>query len=848
MGRKLRQIGPFLGLMTAVDAHSLPDGYAQDLQNVRIEDGKLRIRNGYGILDATGLTPVYGFDHVIGYSGTTEVEEIIGMLTTGGNVRAHSINPSTGAETEITNGGSGVNLNASSWKSVAFEDKAYLINPSNTPSVYQHTIGTNTSLTPISTPAKPTTGLAVRSKYSATSYTTYDTVSFSGLTMTSSTDCYCTGVLNSSGNANPGGVNSGSGFRLTMYNIQWTNLDGSCTIDLDPSVKDWTYNDIFAFTVRVDGVGIDPGSIRLSVINNDGSPIEIEASDIEVAPVSLPGARMFFHVRAEFKEKVRADWDNIRKLKFSFRCDGGTGTAAPTIEFHSFTIGCVDASHYPAALQDNLQFAYSYRINASGLESDRVGRYTGSTALPLIVSNTTLEGKPPLGFQTGPLGVWLEFTTAVSSDGNVDEMRLYVKEQNGWKLIVTQSDATTTYLYRMTIEEVRTLTTAGNTQGQLSSIIGATPFMGWMVWLKKGGASNILHSRVGEPLRLASDSDPLDDDLRGETFSMADNFGDEPLCAFQAGSALIILGKYGAYAQVGTRPSQMSPVRKIPGSFGVANQFAACRWRDDEGNPGVAFVSRGLEGVYMVQVDQSFDGDQGFRLIELSTDIRGLLNEYMSAPRMMADDARDSLWVVDGDAAFVLRRPSIVNGRRMWERYRYAKDNGAGAKTDLDISYVTSSPNRGKQALTAAGTVIQIEYNQSNSAYSADASFRLPMGDYTTQTYASYWKSKNFTGPNRRVIRVQMDPKPSEAVVNGAGMIVSVEGLDRTDAAANTATYTSQTSPSSFRRHKRFGYKTQGWDFSYQVTFDDGTQSTPNDIRADKLLFEELTLGNRKLS
>lgn len=854
MGRKLRQIGPFLGLMTSVDAHAIPDGYAQDMQNVRIEDGKLRVRYGYSVLDATGLTPVYGFDHIVGYSGTTEVEEIIGVLTTGGNPRAHSINPSTGAETEITNGGSGVNLHASDWRSVAFEDKAYLINASNTPSVYQHTIGTNTSLSPITVPAKPTTGLSYKLKYGASSYTNYDTVDFTGLTMTSSTDCFCTGVLNGGSNANPGGLNSGSGFRLTMYSVSASNLDGSCTIDLDPNVKDWSYNDIFAFTVRVDGIDIDPGTIRFSVLNNDGSPVEVQASEIEVIPVALPGARMFFHVRAEFKQKTRADWDNIRKLKFSFRCVDGTGSAAPTIEFHTFTVGCVDCSHLPEAVQDNLQFAYSYRINASGLESERIGRYIGSTSYPLIISNTELDGKPPPGFETGPLGVWVEFTITASGDAAVDEARLYAKEQNGWRLVVTQSDATATYLFRMTIEELRALTSGGTPQGSFSDILGATPFKGWMVWLKKGGNANIMHSRVGEPLRLASDTDPLDDDLRGATFSMADNYGDEPVCAFQAGDALVILGKYGVYAQVGSRPTQMSPCRKIPGSFGVANQFAACRWRDEEGNPGVAFVSRGLEGVYFVQVDQSFDGDQGFRLVELSTDIRGLISQYFGATtcRMIPDDSKDALWIIGGDDALVLRKPSIVNGRRMWERYKYGEHNGSeyGA---IDFAYVTSSNRRGKQAITAAGTVAQLEYSQAGSGISTEGSASLgqnilPLGDYSDQTYASYWKSKDFIGPNRRVIRCGLFPKFTETVIQGHGTDISVEGLDRTDATVNRVSHTQTAAVSAHRQWKRFGYKTQGRDFSYQVTFDHGNGGNSEALLIQRVEFEELTVGGRKLS
>lgn len=839
MARKIRQLGPFLGLMTSVDAHAIPEGYAQDLQNVRIEDGKLRVRYGYSVLNATGYTPVYGFDHVVGYSGTTEVEEIIGVATIGGSVRPVSINASTGAATEIKNGVSSVTLNASDWRAVAFEDKAYLINPNNSPAVYQHTIGSNTSMTSIVPPAKPTTAMTFRAKYSSTSYTSYDVVDFTGLTLTGSTDCYCTGMFDGDGsNQNTDATNGGTSFKLRVYlNGLVSRLEGTCTIDLDPSVKDWSYNDIFAFRVVAEGVKLDTSAFALSVINNDGSPVTIAGTSVQV--VELPGDVNMtpYEVRVEFKNKTRADWDNIRKLKFTVKAAGLVGGYA-YVTFGQFTVGCVDCSHYPESVKDNLEFAYSYRVNASGLESDRVGRYIGTTAYPVIVNNDILDGHSA-GFQVEPLGAWIELTTAASSDGAVDEARIYVKEQDGWRLVVTQSDATTTYLYRQTIEEARTLATASGNQGAFTNVVGATPFKGWMVWLKATGSQNICHSRVGEPLRLASDVDPLDDDLRGATYSMADNFGDIPVCAFQAGDALIVLGQYGAYAQTGSAPSQMSPCRKIPGSFGVANQFAACRWRDEQGNPGVAFVSRNMEGAYFIQVDQSFDGDQGFRLVELSADIRPTLKAYFaqSTVRMIADDAQDALWIAAGDDALVLRRPSLVNGRRMWERYRYY---------ETSISYLTSSTKRGKQFFDSDGDVVQLERDQTGTGYIRDGATpnRLPLSSYTDLTYASYWKGKDNAGPNRRVARSRIHPILTQNT-NGVDLYISAEGLDRTSS-VTYALYDSNTVTQV--RHKRFGYKAQGWQFAYQVTFGAGTQGTPDLAYIERVELEELTLGNRGLS
>lgn len=856
MPRKMRQIGPFLGLMTSVDAPALPEGYAQDLQNVRIEDGKLRVRYGYANVAATGKTPVYGFSHCIGYNSSyAEVDEFVAFMNSGGNVRAYSVDPTTGVDTEIKNGVTSVNLNASDWVAVPFEDKAYFVNMNNSVPVYQHTIGDATSMVAVTAPAKPTTALTFRAKYSATSYTSYDVLSFAGLNPANGSHVSGTGIMSATAGG-AAGANTGatptSGvdkwMKFQFYYVGNGNgLDGSLTIDLNAAtigVRDWSYNDIFAFVLDCEQQDIEPGSIAVSFINNDGSPITIAASDIQAVKVSETGAplrRQLWHVRAEFKAKVRADWDNIRYIVISFRVVAGEGYAYPYITLSQFTIGCVDCAHYPASPKDNLEFAYSYAYNSSGIESDRIGKFIGTQSYPVIVPNDILDGKP-MAFQTEPLGAWIEFTTAASGDSGVDRVRLYCREQNGWHLVNSQDDATTTYLYRQTIDELRAIATALSSGSGFSNMKGAAAFKGWMVWLRAGGKQNVLHSRIGEPLRLASDTDETDDENCGATFSLADNFGDEPVYAGSAGDAIVILGKYGAYAQVGNKPSGMSPCRKVPGSFGIANQFAACRWRDADGNPGIAFVSKNLEGIYFVQVDQSFDGDQGFRLQELTTMIRPSIKAYCSAStvRLVSDDEQDALWVIDGGDAFVLRRPSLVDGQRQWERYVYY---------DLALSYLTFSPKYRKRGLSDAGKYIALETNASGTGYTYDGSAgnALPLGSYATQTYASYWQSKDFVGENRRVMHGRIHPALNTGV-NGDSLWLSVEGVDRSDSALSAVEITDDAA-TDLNRTVRFGFKTQGWQFSYKVTLQNGSQGGFITSYLQRMEFEEMgPIGRRLLS
>jgi hypothetical protein len=278
-------------------------------------------------------------------------------------------------------------------------------------------------------------------------------------------------------------------------------------------------------------------------------------------------------------------------------------------------------------------------------------------------------------------------------------------------------------------------------------ITNAVPFKGWVVWLYKGGKENVKHSGVGLPLRQWSAYDAEDDLTKGATFSMSDDFGDEPLAGHQCGDGLVLTGSKGVYVQFGDRPSNMSPVMKMPGSFGVANAYASCRWKDDNGNPTVVFVDKNGEGAWLVypQVDTS-------TVVELTVSIRGKMKTFLldaqtltaASIRVGVDEARDALWIVCGKRAMVLRKASLIDSKRQWEFYVYP--------LATNISYTTA---QGMKAQQASGVVNEIEKTLSTGAFitgDADGAGGLvPVGTWS-KVISTPWKRISQITVNRSTV------------------------------------------------------------------------------------------------
>ncbi|MEA2553035.1 MAG: hypothetical protein QOJ65_1211, partial [Fimbriimonadaceae bacterium] len=334
------------------------------------------------------------------------------------------------------------------------------------------------------------------------------------------------------------------------------------------------------------------------------------------------------------------------------------------------------------------------------------------------------------------------------------------------------------------------------------SVVGAFPFKGWMVWLYRTGNLNLRHSAVGDPERQSATYDLVingaygnGDETRGGNYSMADNFGDSPLAGFACGDVAMYVGSIGVYAQIGDKPWQMTASKKLPGSFGCPNGFACCKWRDASGNPGVAALSRDGEGIYFYAVGPDFDGVHGYRITELSADIRASIRSFLgtdfSNARLAVQEDQDALWVIVGRKAMVLRRPHPLTGERYWEFYQYSMGSDTIAFPAFTARY-------------------KAKWMRSNGAtdYAERDIFGVPVTGATRDNGAAmpapYWKSKVFTSDaNSRVDTVDIY---RETLTNTP----SLEAI-------STRQTTSKTW-SSGKRHLRFGALQQGWEHQFKIS------------------------------
>ncbi|RYG40708.1 hypothetical protein EON79_22145, partial [bacterium] len=149
------RLGPFSGLFSALGGMA-PSGFAGSLLNVRVGDGWLRPRYGFRNLAAkpAGLTGVYGLVRLQGYGDDYAPKlEWVTVEKRGGTVKPYSVDPSTWARTEITNGGAALSLNEGDWLGFAYDGYSYFVNPGNSPSLYRHQVGDPASWTSLQSTA-----------------------------------------------------------------------------------------------------------------------------------------------------------------------------------------------------------------------------------------------------------------------------------------------------------------------------------------------------------------------------------------------------------------------------------------------------------------------------------------------------------------------------------------------------------------------------------------------------------------------------------------------------------------------------------------------------------------------
>ena len=810
---RVKKIGsPFEGPITAADPRSIPERAAQDMLNVRIADGKLNTRYGFNNLRAAqaNVSAVYGADYVQGYSGTSEVEEYITFESISGTTKPFSrAVAGTAAPTEITNAGVALDLHDSSWLSVPWGSYAYCINPNQTTSIYRHVIGTATSFLPVAIPTAPATALTYEKIYPTSAG--YSVQNYNGINVAThiTYDAPCT-ATNSSVTSNDELIIAHSALSDGYWEVDWQ------------ADKDWTSYDIFYFTMTplASGTRFDPGSVQVIFTNADGSPLTFNGT-VTVAKQStgVGGAGDTWGVRIEFDKTDRTKWDNIRKMRVRYTMTSNSGTSQ--IRFSAMTLGGVNylaPFDYPVTMPGTT-FAYSYYNSTNDWES-------GLSPTRLTIPTNVVRG-PSAGIGLGGLGVHIRLTMTDSADSTVDQYRVYVFDNVGrnFHRLTTQSDGTDTYDVKTGYSEWIALTKYRTvTPFKSDKCINAFAHKGVMCWLYQGGSDNVRWSRVGDPERQAApEIDVLEDENRGRTMSLASNSGDEPLCGFSCGDVVIVLGNQGAYASVGDAPFLMTPFKKLAGSFGCANKFAATRWKTDAGVPGVAFVSKDGQ-IYFAAADPSLQGDDGSAILKLSQAIEtGSLSPStflmtgqsltdFTTCRMGVDQATDSLWVVMGKRALVLRKN--WKGERYWEAYEYS----IGSTT---WSFLAFSLKRRLRVCRSDGKFDELEWNTASGAYITGAS-----RDGGSAVGTPYWRSKTLRSEPRRAMRAFL---VRDSLSDTPAITVYSE--------RTTGGNTYYLDPN--RQSTRLGITNQGREFSYKITLDE------NSSAVDLLEIEETIAGRR---
>ncbi len=425
------------------------------------------------------------------------------------------------------------------------------------------------------------------------------------------------------------------------------------------------------------------------------------------------------------------------------------------------------------------------------------------------------------------LGLIPLVTATVSADAGVTHTRLWAltSADDTWRLISALDDTVSLeHTLNVPFAELTNKQKHGDEDNALSldgaNINFATPFKGWVVWAYDDGRQNIVHSWVGDPLRIAEVDAKLTEANRGETYTMSDNEADRPVAMHRADDALIILGNLGVHAQVhrdkSVGASGMSPPKQLPQSKGTLGPNASCRWRSDDGYASVVFVDKNATGIWEVVVDNSFDGEKGFRLKELNVFARNILDWLFDTNptpfngqdfcHCGVDERTDSLCIVYGKRMIRMRRQSLVDGSHQWEKHDFNVTDDGDA--DDYYRYWAFSPTQGIKAVRDgrgspdfdSGHIDEVFYDSTSDWDEIDGATRD--GGAAIATDSAYWRSKVFSGTRRRANHFYIDRE-------------TLTDRPKLKAISDRQTATKQIG--SGKKFGRFGPKQTGYNHQYEI-------------------------------
>lgn len=788
----------FGGIVSAIDRRLVPDGAAFDSLNVVTVNGRAAHRPGWEQVGAapSGFT---GTAHTVwplkGSTSSSSLDEFFTVVNRGSGYRPWSVDPATGAYTEIKEQTVSVALTGGEWQAIVFDGVAYCFLPGG--DVYKHDVGDDDDfeLVDAARPDDLYGTLAILFSATETSGAKVDGTAIAWTGATGST-------VVADAPASTGSVSVVSGW-LQFATTGWSS--GSAvkwTFTFPGGVADLSAQNSVRFTVRWPSgnneYSIPAGYPVVKLVNADGSPVT-QTLTVTTATKSLVGSYWNILVEAEFEAGFDpALWDNTAKMELTL---WGENSAGNDIMEVSQLVPMSGGALTPSADVVRCRFGIVSYDGSRDVEGENVlpgGWMRLDPAQRWYADNEdTFLGNVP------------QVQVPHSAEAQVTATRVYIQfESDGlWRLVETVAEPTGTLDVDMPYSILAALPTRVNLAANpLGEVVCACSYRGWTVWGKARGTSNLLHSAVGNPTKLARSSDDTEDVSRGANWTLADDNSDEPLWMGQAGRALVILGRLAAYVQTGDFPSTMSPSARLAQSKGLYGRHAACRFRDQVGNPGIAYVAKDMRVYFLTATQVDPDGEYGFKVEEMGAQVRDEVKTFLgsgSAPDaerlfMFADEYTDSLWVCYGAKALRLSTRSLVDGQRHYGKHTFTHSGGASWRG------FCSHPDHGVRAIRSTGAIDTIWRDVDGVEITGTTM------DNGAAPPAAYWQSGLFTSEDRRSVQtVRVERTTTTAI----GCVVE------SDRANDTLTVPASTD------HARVAWNVMGRDIGFKVTVPaDGTE------------------------
>lgn len=458
---------------------------------------------------------------------------------------------------------------------------------------------------------------------------------------------------------------------------------------LTASNQNYQYSDCHAFRITRSATTLvfDLSSVQVYMKDTAGTRVDM---DTRVLPISSSAeTNLEYCVFCRFPPgKTRTNWTTTKHFGIEVNVTAGTGT----LTLSPVKIGGMPGLYVP---NKDWQLGYAWKRSDTGLVSG-IG---GAITLPWqdLRGDLAFASNAP-GFTELWMGVIPYLTLQGSDETAVDLTDIVVRQEialgdrsgdkawSQWRKVDEVTEASPTNYYFQT-ESATFGQKPAFTQGvfEYDDIVNAAVIHGSVLWMfRRNHRLCIRYSAVGDPLNLVKlDNTDLDilDPNEGANFTLSDQYNDQAVMALPIPNGAVIGALGGIFVQNGSVPLQMSPVYRLPGSMGVCGPDAIKLWHDQFDNPAIVYVTPKADMVNMVPILAVGDPqDKAYRPGELSIDLRGHVQDFLTqgslsinTDRMLVevDPRGDSLLIVYVDRAIVMKRKSLMDGKRPWEKHRY---------------------------------------------------------------------------------------------------------------------------------------------------------------------------------